>query len=217
MEAQRSRLRTSIEELQRVVDDPGAFRVEQPEGLESRANAGRPPSRSRYPSRSPLKSHPSPRSRRSASRHRWSRGARCLRPSRSGLRTAAPAPPPPVPSAQQAARPPRAEPACRARCRARSVRRRAARCRPWRRRPSSPPSDAGARAGPGRHAGDALIDLTRERELPEGQDEGAFLAELRKAMTDDEPLGPREGAPGVVRTIGEVPIGRQRGRFGHRR
>jgi hypothetical protein len=36
-------------------------------------------------------------------------------------------------------------------------------------------------------------------------------------MTDDEPLGPREDPPGVVRTIGEVPLGRQRGRFGRRR
>jgi hypothetical protein len=62
-----------------------------------------------------------------------------------------------------------------------------------------------------------LIDLTSQRSLPETADEDAFLAELRKAMTDDEPLGPREEQPGVVRTIGEVPLGRQRGRFGRRR
>ena len=59
-------------------------------------------------------------------------------------------------------------------------------------------------------------DSTRDRE-EFTQSVHAFLAELRKAMTDDEPLGPREEAPGVVRTIGEVPIGRQRGRFGRRR
>ena len=53
--------------------------------------------------------------------------------------------------------------------------------------------------------------------MPVSQEEDAFLAELRKAMTDDEPLGPREDQPGVMRTIGEVPIGRQRGRFGRRR
>ena len=66
-------------------------------------------------------------------------------------------------------------------------------------------------------SGDQLIDLTHERQMPESHEEDAFLAELRKAMTDDEPLGPRDEGPGVVRTIGEVPIGRQRGRFGRRR
>lgn len=50
-------------------------------------------------------------------------------------------------------------------------------------------------------------------------DEDAFLAELRKAMTDDEPLGPKQGADLRVRppatTSDEFP--RSRSRFGRRR
>ena len=228
---QRSRLRTAVEELQRIVDDPDAFRVERPAGIEEPAPqtaqaAPEPlpmpmPEPPPEPASSPT---PSPRSQ----------------PEPEPLPAPPfPADPEPVPVAETApvevvttapdedrgVRP--TMPAARAEAQMRRS--------PSRARFGPPPGgradDAVAADGvaPGPAAevetepgspsgpGDQLIDLTHEREMPEGQEEDAFLAELRKAMTDDEPLGPREEQPGVVRTIGEVPLGRQRGRFGRRR
>ena len=37
VDAQRARLRTAVEELQRIVDDPDAFRIERPAGVEEPA------------------------------------------------------------------------------------------------------------------------------------------------------------------------------------
>lgn len=48
-------------------------------------------------------------------------------------------------------------------------------------------------------------------------DEDAFLAELRKAMLDDEPLGPRRGEDTSVPTELDDDAGRGRPRFGRRR
>ncbi|CAN5559464.1 hypothetical protein BH24ACT4_BH24ACT4_08750 [soil metagenome] len=50
--------------------------------------------------------------------------------------------------------------------------------------------------------------------------EDAFLAELRKAMLDDEPLGPRDQGELDLRQLeppAEDDLGRGRSRFGRRR
>jgi cell division initiation protein len=217
VESQRSRIRMAVDELQRVVDDPDAFRVERPEGFEQ-APAPEPEpepvaSAEPTPEPEPVASAPEPPADTE----------RQLPPEANGgaLHAAEPSPadavpgPPPVPASMQSELQPQPQPQLQ-----HSM-------SPGFGPPpapgggvqtmASPPAVAAVEAAPVDQPADALIDLTHDRPLPEGQDEDAFLAELRKAMTDDEPLGPREDPPGVVRTIGEVPLGRQRGRFGRRR
>ena len=54
--------------------------------------------------------------------------------------------------------------------------------------------------------------------VDESESEDAFLAELRKAMLDDEPLGPREeGDLNPIPAAPEDEPGRGRSRFGRRR
>jgi cell division initiation protein len=196
VEHQRDRLRSAVEELQRVVDDPDAFRVERPAGFEDPAPAAPEPEAVAEPE--PFE----------PARHEPDVFATDAAPAEAATE---------VPSGQPTYAPPFSAP----------------QPDPSRTVPSafgpppdgavqtmaSPPTVASIEAeapAPPKPA-DQLIDLTHERPMPAGQEEDEFLAELRKAMTDDEPLGPREEQPGVVRTIGEVPLGRQRGRFGRRR
>ena len=230
VEAQRSRMRTSIEELQRVVDDPDAFRVEHPSGVEEPApraveapaepmpepepqvQAQPEPRPQPEPAAEPLPAPPFPaepepvRAAEAApvevnavpSEDRGFAPSTMRAPEPDVPRNV-PTPFGPPPSREGGAVQTMASPPVAA----------AVESEPT---PTPAPTPAPAPA-----QGNQLIDLTHEREMPAGQEEDAFLAELRKAMTDDEPLGPREDQPGVMRTIGEVPIGRQRGRFGRRR
>jgi vacuolar-type H+-ATPase subunit H len=217
VESQRSRLRMAVEELQRVVDDPDAFRVERPEGFEQAPAAAPEREPEPTPEPEPVASAPEPEPERQLAAESNGGAPHVAEPTPAEVVSAAPVHepvpgPPPVPASMQSE--PQPQPQLQ-----HSV-------------PSgfgpppgpgggvqtmaSPPAVAAVDTAPAEQP-DALIDLTHERPMPEGQDEDAFLAELRKAMTDDEPLGPREDPPGVVRTIGEVPLGRQRGRFGRRR
>ena len=73
----------------------------------------------------------------------------------------------------------------------------------------TPPSRTGPRSARDEARMDQRPLLAEARRLAEtedveveGEGDDAYLAELRKAMTDDEPLGPREDQPGVMRTIG---------------
>jgi len=93
--------------------------------------------------------------------------------------------------------------------------------------PTAPMADAASGETPpdatqvaDREQGDSGGEPTQATpQLVGDADEDAFLAELRKAMTDDEPLGPRQGADLRVRppatTSSEFP--RSRSRFGRRR
>ena len=84
----------------------------------------------------------------------------------------------------------------------------------WRRgRAAPPPSLAYAEAEP---APDEVraprpIDLLAERDA----DDDAYLAELRKAMTDESPLGPRED--GDIDPLFDSGSEQSRTRFGRRR
>ncbi|MBV9953177.1 MAG: DivIVA domain-containing protein [Acidimicrobiia bacterium] len=221
VEAQRTRIRMATEELQRVVDDPDAFRVERPEGFEPRpapspepvqVAAAPEPTPEPVPVAAAPEPEPAPEPERQLASGSTNGGGFAPDPTPAEVGSSiAPAEtvpgPPPVP-VMQAEPQPQLQPSV------------SSAFGP----PPGPnggvqtmPSPAAVAAVAPEQSPDALIDLTHERPLPEGQDEDAFLAELRKAMTDDEPLGPREEPPGVVRTIGEVPLGRQRGRFGRRR
>jgi vacuolar-type H+-ATPase subunit H len=220
VDAERAHLRTAVEELQRIVSDPDAFRVDRPAGVEEPAPqaAAEPlpmpmpepppepvaqPEPQAQPEPLPAPPFPAdPEPVRAAETapvevvNTASDEDRGFAP--SAMRAPEPEAPQSVPSAFG---PPPGD------------RGGAVQTMP------SPPVAAPVETEPGNPSGpgNQLIDLTHEREMPVSQEEDAFLAELRKAMTDDEPLGPREDQPGVMRTIGEVPIGRQRGRFGRRR
>ena len=77
--------------------------------------------------------------------------------------------------------------------------------------PAAPPpspayADARRDAGPDTEA----VDMLAQRDA----DDDAYLAELRKAMTDESPLGPREDEDGCRSTTAEE---QPRSRFGRRR
>ena len=79
--------------------------------------------------------------------------------------------------------------------------------------PSPPPSPAYADAAD-RHSEDPPtegVDVLAEREA----DDDAYLTELRKAMTDDTPLGPRDEEGDDALFDGGTDVGRSR--FGRRR
>lgn len=78
--------------------------------------------------------------------------------------------------------------------------------------PPPPTSLAYAEAGPvGEGPTTESIDLLEDR----GADDDAYLAELRKAMTDESPLGPRE--EGDVDSLFDTGSEPNRSRFGRRR
>lgn len=85
----------------------------------------------------------------------------------------------------------------------------------------APPPEAPAPDGPG--AGEWQDDDRGAADRPRGEEadeEDPFLAELRRAVTDDQPLGPRE-APGSEDDDADFDLfaqeGEQVGRFGPRR
>jgi DivIVA domain-containing protein len=210
VEEQRARLRASIEELQRVVDDPDAFTVERPEGYEDVAPPTPVPLADVAPE--PVAAAPAEPAVAPAEVEPVAVAEVAPVEIVNEVPAAEPAfasPPPPAPDPEHAHEPfSRPVPSAFGPPPGGSV------------QTMTSPTEVAAAEGEVQDApqsGDSLIDLTHQRPMPDGHDEDAFLAELRKAMTDDEPLGPRDEPPGVVRTIGEVPLGRQRGRFGRRR
>ncbi len=76
---------------------------------------------------------------------------------------------------------------------------------------TSEPEPAPESASVEQGAGTQTIDLLEERDA----DDDAYLAELRKAMTDESPLGPRE--EGDADTLFESSSEPSRSRFGRRR
>ena len=169
LEEQRLQLRSTLQELQRLLDDPGSFRVEPVPPL-SGVSAPRAPSEL-PPARPPRQVAPGPE-----------------RPARPSAPNPAARPAPAAPPASPAAGsqgPPSGEVTFRGATPA----------------GASPTPDAGPRTQP--------VSAARF-EADESDD--AFLAELRRAMADEEPLGPRAGEGGT-----EDDDGGRRPRFGRRR